>query len=315
MSGLRKYFKGVRIKGRQIHVGTTGAVITIDSVFLKDLFSVLKIFIYFKLRQFKQLFSRKPTLANIAFYPQTPGPWFNIWQVSRLGSLKTVSDPTKADYIMAFEDSTHTEFDPSHLQDFGIPVININTQDISKEHVANIFEEVFGYNLRIDPLIYEGLAIQKSDSNGTHDGIVISCPIKPSELTEGQSYQRLVDSTFNGETSEDLRVAYTLGTLALVYHKHKPLTDRFGTHYLSVDVLMAEDVFSIEEITLIKTFCQKMQLDFGAIDVMRDKHDGRIYIVDVNKTCMPVLCLSLKTQIKSQNKIAQALTAGLSRLS
>ena len=78
---------------------------------------------------------------------------------------------------------------------------------------------------------------------------------------------------------------------------------------------MAEDVFSADEITLIKTFCQKMQLDFGAIDVMRDKHDGRIYIVDVNKTCMPVLCLKLKTQIKSQDKIAQALTAGLSRLS
>ena len=57
-----------------------------------------------------------------------------------------------------------------------------------------------------------------------------------------------------------------------------------------------------------------MNLDFGSIDVMRDKHDGRIYIVDVNKTCMPVLCLSLKTQIKSQKKIAEALTAGLSRM-
>ena len=40
-----------------------------------------------------------------------------------------------------------------------------------------------------------------------------------------------------------------------------------------------------------------MNLDFGAIDVMRDKNDERIYIVDVNKTCMPVLCLSLRQQI------------------
>ncbi len=314
MSSLRKYFEGIRIKGRQVHVGTTGAVITVDAAFLKGLVSVLKIFGYFKLRQLKQIFSQKPASATIAFHPQNPGPWFNIWQVTRLGGVKTVTDLAKADYIFAFEDSTQTKFDTSYLSSFGVPVLNMNAYDISKEHVADVFEDVFGYNLRIDPLKHNGLAIQKSDANGTHDGMVITCPIDPSEVTAGQSYQRLVDSTFNGETSEDLRVAYALGTLALVYHKQKPLDDRFGTHYLSVDVPMAEDVFSAQEITLITTFCQKMHLDFGSIDVMRDKHDGRIYIVDVNKTCMPVLCLSLKTQINSQKKIAKALSAGLSQL-
>ena len=37
MSALGQYFHGIRIRGRKIYVGTTGAVITIDRVFLTDL--------------------------------------------------------------------------------------------------------------------------------------------------------------------------------------------------------------------------------------------------------------------------------------
>lgn len=314
MSEIREYFEGIRISWRKIYVGTTGTTITIDISFIKNLCSVLKIIGYLKLRQIKNIFGRPRHTATLSYYPQTPGPWFNIWQVTRLAHLKTTSALSRANYIFAFEDSTYTQFDKSYLESFGVPVLNLHCNDISKERVTDVFEAVFGYKLRIDPLTHNGRAIQKSNTNGTHDGIVIDCPISPSEVIKGQSYQKLVDSTFNGDTSEDLRVAYTLGTLALVYHKHKPLTDRFGMHYLSVDVCEVEDVFSTDEISLIISFCQKIQLDFGAIDVMRDKHDGRIYIVDVNKTCMPVLSLSLKTQIQSQQKIAQALNAALLKL-
>jgi len=308
---VRNYFEGIQLSPSEIYVGTTGAKINVDRNFFKSLIAVVKIFSAVKLLQFKRLWRGKGPVATIAFYPQTPGPWFNIWQVARLGDLKTISFPSKADILFAFEDSTHTTFDKSYLQSLAVPVLNLDCNDISKEHVADIFEDVFGYSLRIDPLSYEGLAVQKSDANGTHDGIIIDCPIPASKIVKSQSYQRLVDSTFSEETSEDLRVAYVLETLALVYHKHKPLTDRFGMHYLSVDVRAPEDVFSKEEISLIEKFCHKMQLDFGALDVMRDKQDGRIYIVDVNKTCMPVLSLSLKTQIQSQQKIADALNSGL----
>lgn len=314
MSLLKQYFEGIRFKGRKIYVGTTGAVIDINSTFLKETKAVLKIYTYFKSLQFKHVFRKSDAIKTLAFYPQIPGPWFNIWQVSRLGGLKTVSDLEKADIIFAFEDSTETKFDPEFLAGHNKPVINHNIKNISKEHVADVFQETFGYSLRIDPTTHIGLAIRKSDANGTHDGVVIQCPIDKSELIEGQSYQHLVDSTFNGKTSEDLRVAYAMGELALIYHKHKPLDNRFGTHYLSVDVYEPEDVFSNEEINLIKSFCQTMHLDFGAIDVMRDKNNGRIYIVDVNKTCMPVLSLPLKTQIECQQKIADALMKGLENI-
>ena len=308
------YFKGIQLKGGKIFVGTTGATIDINKTFFKDMSAVLKIFIYFKTTELKNLLKKKTYQKKLAFYPESPGPWFNIWQVSRLANLRTITDIQDADYIFAFEDSTLTKFDKKTFSPVNARIINQDINNISKEHVADVFETTFGYSLKIDPLTHVGPAIRKSDSNGTHDGIVIQCPIDKSEQRENQSYQYLVDSTFNGTTSEDLRVAYVLGELALVYHKHKPLDDRFGTHYLSVDVYKPEDVFSNEEINLIKSFCQTMHLDFGAIDVMRDKNNGRIYIVDVNKTCMPVLSLPLKTQIECQQKIADALMKGLENM-
>ena len=305
------YFKGIQLKGGKIFVGTTGATIDINKIFFKDMSAVLKIFIYFKTTELKNLLKKKTYQKKLAFYPESPGPWFNIWQVSRLANLRTITDIQDADYIFAFEDSTLTKFDKKTFSPVNARIINQDINNISKEHVADVFETTFGYSLRIDPLTHVGPAIRKSDSNGTHDGIVIQCPIDKSEQREDQSYQHLVDSTFNGTTSEDLRVAYVLGELALVYHKHKPLDDRFGTHYLSVDIYDANDVFSKGEVKLIKAFCKNMHLDFGAIDVMRDKNNGRIYIVDVNKTCMPVLSLSLKKQIECQQKIADALARRL----
>jgi len=308
-----QYFKGMRLRRNRLYIGTTGAVISIDKSFRSGFVSGLKVYLYFRWRGVRDIFMRPVPLGTIAFHPETPGPWYNIWQVVRLAKLNTVSDIAKADHIFIFEDKTISEYDKSIVENLNKPKINHRIDDITKEYVADVFENVFGYALRINPLTYTGPATQKSNDNGKHDGMVINCPIAASDIVEGQTYQRLVDSTFNGKTSEDYRIAYVLGEIALVYHKHKPLDDRFGTDYLSVDVRDAVDIFSDDEINLITKFCGKMRLDFGAVDIMRDKHNGRIYIVDVNKTCMPVLCLSLKKQIASQQKIADALNRGLKR--
>jgi len=308
-----EYFKGVSFKQRRIHISSTGAVIEINKQFKAGALSVIKIYFYFLAKNAKQVFTKRGDRRSIAFYPHSPGPWYNVWQVIRLSGLKLHSDYKKADYIFVFEDSTFTSFDSDFSRGLNTTTLNHRVNDISKEHVTDIFEAVFKYSLRIDPAAFKGPAIKKSNANGMHDGVIIECPV---DVTKGEPnfvYQRLIDSTFDGVTSEDLRVAYVLGEIALVYHKKKPLNDRFGTQYLSVDVKSAADVFFNEEIGLIIKFCEKMGLDFGALDIMRDKHDGRIYIVDVNKTCMPVLCLSLKQQIRCQQKIANALNRGLSK--
>ena len=107
-----------------------------------------------------------------------------------------------------------------------------------------------------------------------------------------------------------MRIACVFGKVAAVFHKHKAFDKIFSTSYLNTTVHAAEERFSEQELALIDTFCKKMGLDFGAIDVMRDKVDGKIYIVDVNKTCMPVLSLPADEQYRSLNMIAKCFEKG-----
>ena len=122
----------------------------------------------------------------------------------------------------------------------------------------------------------------------------MACPISRSELEDGAVYQRLIDTATDGVRSEDLRTNVVKGALPVVFHKYKTLEGRFGTSYLHTDVRSADELYSKEEQAQISAFCREIGLDFGCIDVLRDINDGRIYIVDVNKTCMPVLSLSIK---------------------
>lgn len=233
-------------------------------------------------------------------------PWYNAWLLARFANLKTVNDTTQADHIFIFDDSTHSNVGATLTEHERQKSVNAHIIDISKNNVGRIFEDIFGYSLTIDPLAYNGPVVQKSDSNGTHDGIIVDCPLAPSEIVDTCAYQKLIDSTFNDHHSEDLRAAICFNEIPIVFHKYKYIEKRFGMEYARVDVRAAEDVFSNDEISHITQFCKAIGLDFGAIDVMRDKHDGRIYIVDVNKTCMPVLSLKIKEQKQALQKIAQS---------
>ena len=65
-------------------------------------------------------------------------------------------------------------------------------------------------------------------------------------------------------------------------------------------------MFSEDELAKISRFCHKMQLDFGGLDILRDNQDGRIYIVDVNKTDMgPPFALPLKEKLRAVDILAK----------
>ncbi len=42
-----------------------------------------------------------------------------------------------------------------------------------------------------------------------------------------------------------------------------------------------------QEISNLLQFCQLMGMDYGELDVLRDRQDGRIYVVDANSTPLP----------------------------
>lgn len=296
------YYEGVK---ERIHV---------DAGFFQSAVSVSKIYLYFTGRKIAGLFKPAAARKSIAFFPQPVGPWYNIWMTTQILDMKITVDENGADYIFAFDDLTQTD-SALQLSERNLEkAINHRVRDIGKNYVGNVFKSVFGYSVSVDPTKHIGPVVCKSDLNGTHDGVIIECPIMPEQVLGDHAYQRLIDSTFNGKTAEDLRIAYAFGKIAVVFHKHKSLDARFGTTYLSTDIRIAEEVFSNQEIKSICDFCAKMGLDYGAVDIMRDKHDGRIYIVDVNKTCMPVLSLKLKNQLDAQMRVAAAFQAGLVRI-
>jgi len=305
--GILGHFRGVRVRRGVAHFPHTGAVIPLDGTFFKSAIPVVKFNSFLLVQKYgRSLTGRRPK-ATLAFHPQPSGPWYNAWLAARMGGIKVVKDPQAAEVVFVFDDKTESEtgitLDPSLKE----KAINARIDDISKNHVAKVFENIFGYGVDIDPLTYQGKAVQKSDANGTHDGQVVECPLTPEAIRPDSVYQKLIDSTHDGPRSEDLRMAYVGGEIPVVFHKYKLIEKRFGTDYDHVDVWSPDTAFSEEEQTQLINFCEAMGLDFGAVDVMRDKHDGRIYVVDVNKTCMPVLCLRQKEQRRAFRLIAEAL--------
>ncbi len=284
-----------------------------DAHFFQDARVVAKLYIHYKWGKGRQKAVPKTSQATLAFYPNPVGPWYNIWLILNHTGIKKVKDINTADYIFIFDDKTQSLVANNLPKTLKAQLINDKVTDISKSHVGKVFQSIFGYDIAVDPSIFNGKAVEKSDENGTHDGRIINCPIPPADVKEGYSYQRFIDSSFSGVTSEDLRIACVFGKVAAVFHKHKAFDKIFSTSYLNTTVHAAEERFSEQELALIDTFCKKMGLDFGAIDVMRDKVDGKIYIVDVNKTCMPVLSLPADEQYRSLNMIAKCFEKGLTQ--
>ena len=305
--GILGHFKGVRVRKGVAHFPHTGAEIPLNKTFFKGAIPVVRLNSYLLLKKYARKLTGQPNIATLAFHPQPSGPWYNAWLAARMAGIDIIKDPHSADIVFVFDDKTKSKTSEILDSSLKAKAINLRIEDISKTRVARTFTQVFGYDIEVDPLAYKGKAVQKSDMNGTHDGIIVDCPLSPDEMSPDCVYQKLIDSTFDGRRSEDLRMAYVSGEIPVVFRKFKLPENRFGTDYDHVDVWDADQAFTAEEQALLIKFCEAMGLDFGAVDVMRDKHDGRIYVVDVNKTCMPVLCLSQKSQRAAMRKIAAAL--------
>ena len=55
-----------------------------------------------------------------------------------------------------------------------------------------------------------------------------------------------------------------------------------------------------------------MKLDWGGLDVLRDRKSGALYVVDVNKTDMgPPIALPMKDKMRAVRTLAAALRAFL----
>ena len=72
-------------------------------------------------------------------------------------------------------------------------------------------------------------------------------------------------------------------------------------------VVETHTVLTAAEQAQLAAFARAMQLDWGGLDVLRDNKDGRLYVVDVNKTDMgPPIAMAMDDKIRVTQRLATA---------
>jgi hypothetical protein len=163
--------------------------------------------------------------------------------------------------------------------------VNATGFHCAKSNVTRHFETAFGYRLRVDPVEYEGPIVAKSELNATHDGRILAGPIPVKDLNEGDTYQRLVHNDF-GPSVVDIRVSVVGTVMAGCWVKVRPDTaeERFSNSNSIVWLAPTRFLLARSEVEKIDAFCSSIGLEFGQLDVCRDRVSGLIYIVDANNT-------------------------------
>ncbi|MEO1250836.1 MAG: hypothetical protein AAFW81_00640 [Pseudomonadota bacterium] len=296
-------FGDFKIDGGSLVAKETGVEIPLNAGFARDVLSIASFVWLVNAVRASRVLKRREPRARISFFPKRPRSYYAIWPVCHLADVKIVDDPAEADLHFYFEDREFlTGPRPAPT---ARPAFNIGCYDIRKSVVARVFEETFGYALSVDPTDWRGLAVEKSERNGRHDGRIVDCPI--AEPKRDYVYQRLIDNTFDGRDHIDIRTPIVGGKVPFVYLKRREPALRFSNENHRVDLVSADAMLSAEEQAQIADFAAAMRLDFGGIDVLRDRADGRIYIVDANKTDMgPPSALKSNDKLKAMRGIANA---------
>ena len=284
---------GLRFGLRQVEAVETGAVVPFDRELLRGLGSWLP----YAVREFVRTMNTRDVIA-VEGVPNMPAPYYLLWGVLRRAGLRSGPNPKLS---VLFTDTTVVR---GHSDARTAFVLNGGCRDITKSHVARVFEDVFGYPLALDPTTHRGPMVRKSEENGDHSGSIVRgpCAAEP-----GWVYQRAVDNRDGEGFVADLRCPTVFGRLAVVCIKRREVERRFDNYNATCDLAEPEDMFSADELAKIAEFCRAMRLDWGGLDILRDAADGRIYIVDVNKTDMPVLVLPTKDKLEVSDRLAKLL--------
>lgn len=291
-------------------VKKTGAYIPINLALLNDVATWLTFYIFAQSwRIWRRITGHKrPT---IAFAPEKPRPWYFIWPVMHAAGAKLISDTSRADIVFQFEDATTTDNSVPWTKS-GAILVNFDCNDISKSLVERVFKEAAGYDLAVNPKTHQGPMVEKSDINGAHDGRIVEGPL--AEPKADRTYQRLIDNEIPGGLVEDLRTCIVGGEPAIVMRKRRALARRFMNENTEVILDTPERVFTSEELDIIRKFAAGMHLDWGGIDVLRDRDTGKIHIVDANKTDMgPPLALPLKYKLRATRLMARAFSTAFEK--
>jgi hypothetical protein len=160
-------------------------------------------------------------------------------------------------------------------------LINGRCININKSLVAQNFDAIFGYSYTVDPRNPGGVYIRKSDLNARHDGEIYTCSTEPEP---GFVYQRLINNECQYGMVEDIRLIFMRHVLPFCYLKKRSKATRFSNTNASASIEKTSSLISEAEAGLVSRLCNVMGLDYGELDCLRDRDDGRLYVVDINRT-------------------------------
>jgi hypothetical protein len=236
-----------------------------------------------KTRYLLKLLFNGSNLPTALFFPMSPHPRSGLPKLCYWTGCRVVTDATiTPDVAIYWDTSTRRAATIRPPQLNGMKVINERCTDVSKENVDRTFARVFGYDIRVDPRAHTGPCVKKSNENALHDGVILSCPV--ADLDAGYVYQRLIDTGRDDLLVESLRVPVFADTIPLIYRKLSDPQERFSADVLTAYCCETSVVLSHQETRLILTFCRELGLDYGELDVLRERKSGRLYIVDANPT-------------------------------
>jgi hypothetical protein len=218
---------------------------------------------------------------RILCFPDLPRTYHKIFFICQeLGYVLTADTGRPADLVLHWKDTTYREV-PEVLAGMDGRVLNLHCNDISKVHLERVFRSVFGYGSIIDPLKHEGVCIRKSNLNAQHRNSLVRCPL--SQRDSGFVYQKFIDS-FEGVLSEEIRVPLFDGTVPFLVLKYRTREQQFMQEKTRMLHAAVSDHLSSDELSKVLEFCRLFRLDYGELDLLRDRHDGRLYIIDANNT-------------------------------
>lgn len=219
---------------------------------------------------------------TILCYPMRPAPYAVLYKLCAVAGYWITTDPGEpCDAVFRWHDVTRSDLGSLPHDE---AAVNRRCTDIRKRRVSRVFADVFGYDLSVDPTTYVGRAFMKSDENATHDGVVIDCPIPADEVSPGSVYQRAVDNRRDdADGFYEYRVPVLGSAIPVVYVKYRP-PDTDYKAFDAVDIVSPEAVLSETERAQVLAFAGALGMEYGEMDVLRDRGDGRIYVVDANNT-------------------------------
>lgn len=240
---------------------------------------------------------------TLAFVPAPPRAGHPMRNIIRRAGGRIVTNPHKADAVFFLPGKTAAT--ALHRPNPLVPGFNFLCGNTSDAHVATTFRDVFGYDVAMDPASFKGEVVARSEPEKNSTKRIKIAPLKPEKH---QIYQRLIDNEMQAGFVVEFLCPAIKGEIPLVYVKVRPKSQRFTGPESRVALTRPADVFTQDELAKISQVCSELSLDWGELSILRDKTDGRVYIVSANTAMRPPpAALPRKDKLRAVDYLAAAL--------